>query len=435
MMKNYELKRSIPITGNYDVIVAGGGPSGICAAVSAAREGATVALLERYGILGGNLVIGHIGPILGMVGKGAMRDELLSVLGVPENDMIGRTALAHDIEKAKKAITEFVASEKIDVFLQTPAADVIMEENAIKGLVLSTKQGMEAFFARVVVDASGDGDVAFFAGAPWEIGRKQDGLMQPVSIEFTIDGVDESRAIACIGDVDDVLLNGERFLDYTARCAAEGLLPEIISAVRLHRTVRSGERRINTTQLNGVNALDKSILFRTEKELRKQIEILVEFLRAHVPGYENCRVMGSASTLGVRETRRITGEYILTAEDMAAGRRFKDAVVHDAEFIVDIHNPAGAGQAEPVIQQVKPYDIPWRCLIPLKVDNLILSGRSISGTHRAHASYRIMSICMAVGQASGTAAAVCCREKQRPREVPVEKIQKALIGQGVKLFD
>jgi hypothetical protein len=432
-MEFYEIKKPIPITGNYDVIVAGSGPAGICAAVSAAREGVKVALVERYGILGGNMVIGHVAPILGMVGTGTMRDELMGLLGVPGNDMIGEVGLAHDIEQAKRVLADFVGAEKIDVLLQTPVSDVIREDRALKGLVLSTKQGLEAVRGNIIVDATGDGDIAFFSGAPFEIGRKTDGLMQPVTIEFTIGGVDESRALACIGDVDNVELNGERFLDYTDRCAKEGLLPEVMAAVRLHRTVRPGERRVNTTQVNGVNALIHSQLFSAELELRKQIDILINFLRRHVPGYEKCFLLNSASTLGVRESRRISGEYILNTKDMAAGRRFDDVVVHNAEFIIDIHNPQGAGQAEEVIQQIKPYDIPWRSLIPLEVENLILSGRCISGTHRAHASYRITSICMAVGQAAGIGAAVCCLKGHAPRAIPVGDIQLVLKARGVDL--
>lgn len=432
-MEFYELKKQIPISGKYDVIVAGGGPAGICAAVSAAREGVKVALIERYGILGGNMVIGHVAPILGMVGTGTMRDELMELLGVPDNDMIGKVGLAHDTEQAKRLLADFVGAEKIDVLLQAPVSDVIMEGDFLKGLVLSTKQGQEGIWGSIIVDATGDGDIAFFSGAPFELGRKTDGLMQPVTLEFTIGGVDESRALACIGDVDDVKLNGERFLDYTDRCAKEGLLPEVMTAVRLHRTVRHGERRVNTTQVNGVNALIHSQLFSAELELRKQIDILISFLHRHVPGYEKCFLLNSASTLGVRESRRITGEYILNTGDMAVGRYFDDVVVHNAEFIIDIHNPQGAGQAEDVIQQIKPYDIPWRSLIPLKVENLILSGRCISGTHRAHASYRITSICMAVGQAAGIGAALCCRKGCTPRIVPVKDIQHALKSRGVDL--
>ena len=432
-MKEWKYEKSVPVIGSYDVVVAGAGPAGICAAVAAARSGVNVALVERYGVLGGNLTAGYVGPILGMVGKGTMRDEVMDLLGVPDNDMIGETGVAHDMEKAKRVLAEFVARENIDVFLQTPIVDGILEDMSLKGLMVMTKEGMRIIEGKVTVDATGDGDVAHFAGAPVEKGR-EDGLMQPVTLEFTLEGVDESRAITCIGDVDDVKLNGERFLDYCARCAKQGLLPKNLAAVRLHPTIRPGQRQVNTTQYNGADATRVQDLFAAEVELRRQIEILVKFFRENLPGYEKCWCMASGDTLGVRETRRVQGEYVITAKELAAGKRFWDVVVHKAEFIVDIHNPAGAGQAEDKIQYVVPYDLPYRCFIPLKVENLLTAGRCISGTHRAHASYRVMSICMAMGEAAGTAAALCIKEGCTPRSLEVKKLQDVLTEKGVDLF-
>ncbi len=433
-MSNIFYKKEIPVRKAYDVIVAGAGPAGICAAVAAAREGAAVALVERYGILGGNLTIGHVGPILGMVGKGTMRDELMELLGVPNNDMIGEVGVAHDMERAKRVLAEFVCHENIDVYLQSAVMDAWMEGNAIRGLFLATKEGPFALAAHTVIDATGDGDVACFAGAPYEKGR-EDGLMQPVTHEFTINGLDETHAVTCIGDVDDVQLNGERFLDFCKRCAGEGLLPEALAAVRLHKTVKPGQRQVNTTQLNRVDSTLVANLYPAELELRRQIAQLETFMRKNLPGYENCACFASGATLGVRESRRIMGEYVITAEELASGCRFDDVVVHNVEFIVDIHNPDGAGQAEAMIQYVKPYDLPYRCFVPQKIDGLLMAGRCISGTHRAHASYRVMSICMAMGQAIGVAAALCARKAVAPRALPVKELQDALQKTGVVLFD
>lgn len=432
-MSTIQIKRNISVKESYDVIVAGAGPAGICAAVAAARMGSRVALIERYGVIGGNLTVGHVGPVLGMVGKGTMRDELMERLAVPQNDMIGISGVAHDVELAKRVLAEFVEHEKITVYLQCMVCDVMMEEKRITGVVLSSKEGTFAVPGKVVVDATGDGDVAYYCGAEYEKGR-DDGLMQPVTLEFTLSGVDESKAIVCIGDVDDVELDGQRFLDYCAQCAEKGLLPEHLAAVRLHRTTRPGERQVNTTQMNRVDSTKPGILYQAEVELRRQIEVLLQFFRKELPGYENCYCTASGCTLGVRESRRIMGDYKITAEELAAGKRFADVVVHKAEFIVDIHNPDGAGQAEKTIQYTKPYDLPYRCFLPRKVDGLLTAGRCISGTHRAHASYRVMSICMAMGQAVGTAAALCAAQNIMPRSLPVEQVQGALIRQGVDLF-
>jgi hypothetical protein len=433
-LETLSFTKQTPVRQQYDVIVAGAGPAGICAAVTAARMGARVALVERYGVLGGNLTVGGVGPILGMVGKGTIRDELVTLLGVPDNDMIGKTGQVHDIQYAKLAVAEFVNHRNIDVYLQTMVSDALMDGNILKGLLVSSKEGMFALLGKTVIDTTGDGDVAFFAGAEIEKGR-EDGLMQPVTLEFTVDNVDEARAIACIGDVDEVKLGGERFLDFCKRCGNEGLIPKNLVAVRLHRTTKPGERHVNTTQMNGIDSTSVAALYPAELELRKQIELLVSFLRNQLPGYAQCRYISSGSTVGTRETRRVMGEYVITAEDMAEGKRFPDAVVHNAEFIVDIHNPAGAGQAEDKIQYVAPYDIPYGCFVPRTIDNLLTAGRCISGTHRAHASYRVMSICMAMGQAAGAAAALCAQAGCTPRSLPAAQVQNALRQQGVVLSD
>lgn len=433
-METVSYTREIPVYKRFDVIVCGAGPAGICAAVAAARQGAKVALLERYGVPGGNLTCGHVGPILGMVGKGTMRDELMALLEVPDNDMIGRVGVAHDMQRAKTVLTEFIHHENIEVYLQTMAADALVEDHRVTGVVISTKEGLLALEGKVVVDATGDGDVAAFAGCQIEKGR-EDGLMQPVTLEFTLDNVDEDRGVICIGDVDDVEFNGQRFLDYCKQCAQKGMLPEHLAAVRMHPTVHKGERQVNTTQANGVDSTKIEDLYPAELALRGQIDTLIRFFRENLPGYENCKYIASGTTTGIRESRRVVGEYLITAEELAAGKRFDDVVVHRAEFIVDIHNPAGAGQAEEKIQYVVPYDLPYGCFVPKGVDGLMTAGRCISGTHRAHASYRVMSICMAMGQAVGVAAALCARQGCQPRELDVKALQKELAALGVELFD
>ena len=433
-METVSYTREIPVYKRFDVIVCGAGPAGICAAVAAARQGAKVALLERYGVPGGNLTCGHVGPILGMVGKGTMRDELMALLEVPDNDMIGLVGVAHDMQRAKTVLTEFIHHENIEVYLQTMAADALVEDHRVTGVVISTKEGLLALEGKVVVDATGDGDVAAFAGCQIEKGR-EDGLMQPVTLEFTLDNVDEDRGVICIGDVDDVEFNGQRFLDYCKQCAQKGMLPEHLAAVRLHPTVHKGERQVNTTQANGVDSTKIEDLYPAELALRGQIDTLIRFFRENLPGYENCKYIASGTTTGIRESRRVVGEYLITAEELAAGKRFDDVVVHRAEFIVDIHNPAGAGQAEEKIQYVVPYDLPYGCFVPKGVDGLMTAGRCISGTHRAHASYRVMSICMAMGQAVGVAAALCARQGCQPRALDVKALQKELTALGVELFD
>ena len=433
MQNTINYTKQLQVRGTYDVVVAGSGPAGICAAVAAAREGAKVALVERYGVVGGNLTTGYVGPILGMVGKGTMRDELVELLGVPENDMIGVTGRAHDFEMAKIRLMQFVNHPNIDVYLQTTVTDVVKEGDKLKGIVATSGEGQFALLGKVTIDATGDGIVSYLAGATTEKGR-EDGLMQPVTLEFTIDGVDESKGVICIGDVDDVRLGDERFLDYCKRLSLEGEIPERIAAVRLHPTTHSGERQVNTTQVNGVDMTRVDHIFKADLELREQILTLMDFFHKHIPGYENCRIISSGTTTGVRETRRVIGDYIITAEEMAAGCRFDDVIVHRAEFIVDIHNPEGSGQAEEHIQYCDPYDLPYRCFTPKGVEGLYTAGRCISGTHRAHASYRVMSICMAMGEAVGVAAAMCSQSGTTPRTLDVKELQNRLTNKGIELY-
>ncbi len=432
-METINYNKPVEVTGKYDVIVAGAGPAGICAAVAAARDGARVALVERYGVVGGNLTTGYVGPVLGMVGKGTMRDEIVRILEIPDNDMIGETGKAHDFEKAKLSLSEFVNHPNIDVYLQSSVYDVVKEDNRINGLILATNEGRMALLAPVTIDCTGDAVVSTLAGACIEKGR-EDGLMQPVTLEFTIDNVDESCAVTCIGDVDNVEMNGERFLDFCKRCADEGKLPAHLAAVRLHPTVKKGQRQVNTTQANRVDITKVREIFPADLELRRQISLLMDFFHSNLPGYEKCTCIGSGTTTGVRETRRVIGDYVLTAEDMVEGKCFPDVIVHKAEFIVDIHNPAGAGQAEEKIQYVTPYDIPYRCLLPKGIEGLLVAGRCISGTHRAHASYRVMSICMAMGEAAGTAAALCATIGKTPRALPIELLHDKLTEKGIELW-
>ena len=433
MQNTINYTKQLQVRGTYDVVVAGSGPAGICAAVAAAREGAKVAIVERYGVVGGNLTTGYVGPILGMVGKGTMRDELVELLGVPENDMIGVTGRAHDFEMAKIRLMQFVNHPNIDVYLQTTVTDVVKEGDRLKGIIATSGEGQFALLGKVTIDATGDGIVSYLAGATTEKGR-EDGLMQPVTLEFTIDGVDESKGVICIGDVDDVRLGDERFLDYCKRLSLEGEIPERIAAVRLHPTTHSGERQVNTTQVNGVDMTRVDHIFKADLELREQILTLMDFFHKHIPGYENCRIISSGTTTGVRETRRVIGDYIITAEEMAAGCRFDDVIVHRAEFIVDIHNPEGSGQAEEHIQYCDPYDLPYRCFTPKGVEGLYTAGRCISGTHRAHASYRVMSICMAMGEAVGVAAAMCSQSGTTPRTLDVKELQNRLTNKGIELY-
>lgn len=421
----------------YDVLVIGGGPAGIAASVSAARMGARVALVERYGILGGMLTAGHVQPILGSVAPGTFYDEIVALLAGGSDCPVTRNGreVPVDLEQAKGALLSLTHGSGVRIYLQTPAVEAVMEGSRVTGVRIGTQEGIRTLSAKAVVDATGDGFIAARAGARFAVGRAADGKCQPATLEFLLTGVDEARGLTCFGGSDPVTLpDGKRYTRLCMEKSLAGELPENVTVVRLHRTQYPGERNVNATQANGYDTLTAEGVLGAELELRAQIGRVTGFLRRHVPGYEGCQVKSSASTLGVRETRRVIGLREIGDEDVEKGTRCPDAVVHKAWFLIDIHNPAGGGQAEKRSQPARPYDIPYGALVPDGVDGLLTAGRCISGTHRAHASYRVMAICLATGEAAGTAAALCAREGAAPAGLPPRKVQAALAAKGIDLF-
>jgi hypothetical protein len=193
---------------------------------------------------------------------------------------------------------------------------------------------------------------------------------------------------------------------------------------------------VNATQENRIDPLDAMAVYRAEVALRRQIDTVVTFLRRQIPGFENIRIKGSASTLGVRESRRIVGRHCLTEDEMMEGKEFPDTVVHRANFCLDIHNPSGPGQStheEKCPASPPPYDIPFSAMCPIGCENLMTAGRCISGTHVAHSSYRVMRICMAMGQAAGAAASIMTRTGDSTRTLDPARIRRHLMERGVKL--
>ncbi len=416
----------------YDVIIAGAGPAGIAAALESARSGVKTALIERYGCVGGNLTLGYVGPLLGSVCSGTIAEEI-------EDAICPARGLVPDFEQAKIALTALLDDAGVDVYLQTVVTGAEKEGDELKKVYTAGKFGHLEFSAKVFVDATGDGDLAVQSGCPWEIGREGDGLVQPVTLMFVIDGVDPDQPLLCCHEEHYTDLgDGREYLDLCHKACRTGELPENVNIVRLYRTGQSTERMVNATQENRIDPLDPLAVYRAEAALRRQIRKIMDFLKNNIPGFEHIRIKGSASTLGVRESRRIMGRYLLTEQDLMEGKTFPDSVVHQAHFCLDIHNPAGPGQSvhdEKCPKSPKPYDIPFSAMCPLECDNLIIAGRCISGTHVAHSSYRVMRICMAMGQAAGAAASVMLSTGTSTQTVDTDLIRRHLMDRGVSLED
>jgi hypothetical protein len=411
-------------THSTEVLVVGGGPAGMAAATMAARLGCQVLLAERYGRMGGMAVQGMVGPLMGSI-KSPFVDEVLQRVG-------GRH---FDSERLDLQYASVVRESGATLWLHSWAAETCVEDRHVTGVRLLSKQGMIRVTAPVIVDATGDGDVAALAGAAFEQGRPGDGLVQPVSIMYRLAGVDEAQALVCGSEEEahKVRVPEGSWCEVVTRGQKSGELASTIGVIRLYRANRPGERVVNAAQVNGIDGTKVEDLTRAELEGREQAYQVLDFVRKHAPGYDKAYIAAMPMTVGVRETRRILGVRYLTRDDCTSGRKWPDAVVRSASFPIDIHNPSGSGQAEGEGPQgraarVKPYDIPYGCLVPREIDGLLLAGRCISGSHHAHASYRVQCIAMAIGAAAGAAAATAFKQGVLPRNVDVAQVQAALNG-------
>lgn len=419
---------NIEVVADFDVVIVGGGPAGLAAAISASELGAKVLIIEKAGVIGGNLTIGHVGPTMGNFEKNTMADRFKKLL-------TDGVHVAQDFEMAKIKLMQLVKKYDICVYLNTSFADIIRKDDLITHAIIATQNGLKAVSGKMFIDASGDGVLAYLAGEDTEIGRN-DGLTQPVSVMFTVGGIDENQTIVCRHEEMDTPLKKGNYLQLCKDACKNGELPPTINIVRLYPCLNKTERMVNATQVNKVNALDLNDYTSSQIDLREQMLTVLNFLKNNVEGFENAFIKDSSDIIGVRETRRVKGLYTLTAEDLIAGKRFDDVIVHRASFPLDIHNPNGAGQAESdtVPVQVKEYDIPYRSTVPQKTKNLYLAGRCISGTHRAHASYRVMNIVINIGEAVGIGAALCVKENATPSTLDYKKIQNVLTERNINLF-
>jgi hypothetical protein len=308
----------------------------------------------------------------------------------------------------------------------------VLTENGITGVIFETKSGPIVIRARVIADCTGDGDIAARAGAPYEVGRESDGLVQPMTLMFRMADFHRAAFSAYVKEHPDQWRNVHGLWDLVQQAAANGDLDLAREDILFFATPHEHEVSVNSTRVTKVLGTDVWDLSYAEWESRRQMRQLTAFLRRYVPGFDKAYAVQSGINVGVRETRRFLGEYRLSAEDILQARKFADVIARST-YPVDIHNPEGAGT---VLERVPPgeaYDIPLRSLIPQKVDDIIVAGRCISGTHEAHSSYRVMPVCVATGQAAGVCAALAARHGTTPRAVPAVEVQRELVRQGANL--
>ncbi|QKT04068.1 FAD-dependent oxidoreductase [Ectothiorhodospiraceae bacterium 2226] len=452
--------RRAVVGGEADVLVVGGGPAGIGAAIGAARAGARVVLAERYGFFGGNATAALVMPLMSFHtfrppvdkpqemtllptdhGPGdpvvagvlaELQQRLVDAGGAVPPTLATGYVVPFDPEVFKSVVLDMLDEAGVEFLLHALAAEVVAPEGHVEGVVFETKSGPVVIRARCVVDCTGDGDVAARAGAPFDIGREEDGLCQPMTLMFRMIEFDRLAFGDYLRD-NPTQWRGVHGLWDLVRAATEaGELDLAREDILFFATPHPREVSVNSTRVTGVFSTDVWDLTRAEWLARRQMRQIVDFLRKRVPGFENAYNAQSGVNIGVREARRVRGDYQLTVDDVLSARKFPDVIARGS-YPVDIHNPNGSGT---ILKRVPPgdaYDIPLRCLLPQGVEGLLVAGRCISGTHEAHSSYRVMPIVMATGQAAGVCAALAAAGDTTPRASDVAEIQEELLRQGANL--
>lgn len=441
------------------MLVVGGGPAGLGAALGAADAGARVILAERYGFLGGNATAALVMPLMSFHTQRAAFERADGAKLFPTDHGPGDPVVAGALARLLRrliatggAITpgpetgyvvpfdpellKLCALELLDEagvrFLFHAFASGVLADGPLRGVVFETKSGPIVIRARAVIDCTGDGDIAAAAGAGFEVGREADGLVQPMTLMFRMVEFDREGFEAYVREHPDQWRGVHGLWDLIARAAAQGELDLPREDILFFGTPHAREVSVNSTRVTGVLGTDVFDWSYAEWKARAQLRQIVRFLQRRVPGFERAYCAQSGVHAGVRETRRIRGDYMLTAEDVLSARQFDDVIARGS-YPVDIHNPKGSGTVLKRLPEGAAYDIPLRCLLPAGIDNLIVAGRCLSGSHEAHSSYRVMPIAMATGQAAGVCAALATQGRVPPRAVAASEVQAELVRQGAAL--
>ncbi len=428
-----ESPRRLPVRGAYDVLVCGGGPAGAGAALAAAREGARTLLVEKYGMLGGTWTTGLLNPFFECVGRGWLVDELVQNLSRAGAFASWRKERyddhVFDVETMRRVLETMMQEAGVTLLYYTLVADAVVQDDRVSGVVIESKAGREAILAKVVIDGTGDGDVLARAGCDYEIGRASDGQVQPLTLMFEIAGLPEGWEQRSSEELYDQMISiiEEHRLGYRLPYPRCSFAPWVIN------TPVPGTADVQCTHAEA-DPLDPADLTRATILCRRQAYETVDVLR-RIPGLENIRLTHTAAQIGVREARRLKGRYYLTAQDLMAGRRFEDAVTSCA-FVIDVHDLEKGGTGEDLCTvRIQPYEIPYRTMLPERLRGLLVAGRCISGSHEAHASYRVTGTAMALGQAAGMAAAWAVREGLELDAIDARKLRNVLQTRGAKFAE
>ena len=430
-----EAVSEVPRLWRGDVLVVGGGSAGCAAAVAAARQGASTLLVESGGFLGGtgarvlDTFYGFYAPgsnerVVGGIGWEVCQRLTAAGMAFERPNTYGAgTGVTYEPEALKIVWDELVTGSGADLLLYGLLTGVVADAGTLAGAVVETRAGPQVVEASVVIDASGDAEVAWRAGVALERSA-QDRTAQPATATFRVGGVDlqaaSTKQLHC--------------LMREAKAAGTHDLPRVEGSI--HVTCVPGVRHANMTRVVGCDTTDPWQLTAAELEGRRQVGEYVRLLTEQAAGYDDAWLLQTSTRLGVRESRRLVGAYVLDRDDVLVGRRFDDAIARCGAPIEDhaageqTHWEYVGGGGEPT---GRTYDIPYRSLLPVEADGLLLAGRCLSATHDAHASVRSMGQCMAMGQAAGTAAALSVDSGVAPRDVDPVGLRAALVREGALL--
>lgn len=456
-----EKEKQLPVIWEPEVLVVGAGPAGIGAAVAAARNGADTLLIERYGFIGGNLTIAMVNPmftfhdtegrqvIKGIAGEVVDRlvDLKLSEGHVTDLTFDNASMTPFDPEGMKILLLRMVTESGAKLLLHTQVAGAIREGDRITAIIIESKSGRQAIVPRYVIDCSADADIVAKVGAPFVLGRREDGMMQPVTLFFRIGGIDTEAMRRWMKAHREVLKDAptDQEIDSQRAIAFLGMNTLIKAAIErgefpknaaprilFYQLPQADQVAVNVTRLQGIDGTNVRDLTRAELETREQAWAVHGFLKKYIGGFEKSYVLDTGVQVGVRETRHIVGDYELTEQDVLSGASFPDGIACGT-FAIDIHPPEGdiqifSGSGKKV------YEIPYRCLLPEGLSNLWVAGRCISATHAAFGSARVMATSMAMGQGAGTAAAIAGKGGLSSRDVDIAVLRKTLVAQGQYLL-
>jgi len=428
----------------YDVVVCGAGPAGTAAAVTAARHGARVLLLERYGFAGGMATSALVNPIAGWEFVDPHSGVTGSLIGGFFREVAERLRSvgafgstwspgAFDEQYLKYLYDRMLREAGVDVMFHTWIAGVVKHGQRVEALETYSKEGRRLVLGKIFIDSTGDGDVAALAGCDFSYGRPSDGLAQAMTTKFRMANVDKAEMLRHADTLHQARALVEPYFQ-EARSNGSFVFPHR-DRVQFYDYPRPGVLHFNMTRINELSPLSVADLTEAEMEGRRQAYAIAEWLVKSVPYFQNAWLEKVACQVGVRETRHIAGEYTVTHQDIAEGRKFPDGIMRSTYFI-DIHSPKGAGfEHEQSKWQIKDsfrppagdyYEVPYRSILPLDAENLLVACRALSCTHEGAAAVRVMANMIALGEAAGIAGARAALKCVSPHELDGRSIRNAI---------